>query len=313
METRKELVFIGLGRMGLAMSIRLAEQGYLVHGFDPSEEALEAARQNGVKAYPSQERAVAAMEGRRVVWVMVPSKYVDGVLATLRKQLTKDDIIIDGGNSFFKDSLHRHHDLDREEINFIDVGTSGGVDGARNGASLMIGGDPEPVAETEHIYKALAAPNGYGLVGGPGAGHFVKMIHNGIEYGMMGALAEGVNILHEHEEGLEINIDESLKAYEHGSIISSSLTSWLVDAYQTPGYLERIAGVVPRGETEMEMEYVVNHNHARVLNAALTQRKLTRVEPSRTGSLISAMRNQFGGHHTLPSKANREEHADTDK
>ena len=125
------------------------------------------------------------------------------------------------------------------------------------------------------------------------------MIHNGIEYGMMGALAEGVNTLHEHEAGLGLNIMQALKAYENGSIISSSLTSWLVDAYQIPGYLDKIAGIVPKGETEMEMEYIVNHNHSRVLNAALTQRKLTRVEPSRTGALISAMRNQFGGHKTL--------------
>ena len=299
MEQIKEFAFIGLGRMGLAMTTHLVEQGYTIHGFDVDGGAREAAQAAGVTSHDSIESAINALPEHKVVWIMVPSRFVDTVIASVRKQVTKHDIIIDGGNSFFKDSLHRHHALDHEGIWFVDVGTSGGVEGARCGASLMVGGDKEAVDPIAHIFTDLAAEDGYGFVGGPGAGHFVKMIHNGIEYGMMGALAEGVNILHEHEDGLEINVMEALKAYEHGSIISSALTSWLVDAYETPGYLEKIAGVVPRGETEMEMEYVVDHNHARVLNAALTQRKLTRVEPSRTGSLISAMRNQFGGHKTI--------------
>ncbi|MDA8596970.1 NAD(P)-binding domain-containing protein, partial [Candidatus Pacebacteria bacterium] len=233
---------------------------------------------------------------KKVVWLMVPSKYVDDVIAETVGKLTRGDCIIDGGNSFFKDSVFRHHDLAGRGIQFIDCGTSGGVEGARCNASLMVGGDRPIVKKYEHIFQALAITNGYGHVGGPGAGHFVKMVHNGIEYGMMGAIAEGMNVLHEHREGMHLNITEAIKAYEHGSIIESNLISWLSDAYEKKGNLESIAGTVPKGETEMEMEYLVSHNKVRVLSAALTQRKLTRSEPSFTGTLISAIRNEFGGH-----------------
>lgn len=306
-----EFAFIGLGRMGLAMTTHLVEKGYAIHGFDVNEDARQAAAAAGVTVHATIAETLAALPSQKIVWMMVPSRLVDQVLTDVRSDLTTGDILIDGGNSFFKDSLHRHHDLDSSGIHFIDVGTSGGVSGARCGASLMAGGDKIAIDRVAEIFTDLAATDGYGYVGGPGAGHFVKMIHNGIEYGMMGALAEGVNILHEHEDGLELDVMEALKAYEHGSIISSALTSWLADAYKQPGYLSKIAGTVPKGETEMEMEYIVNHNHARVLNAALTQRKLTRVEPSRTGSLISAMRNQFGGHKTITT--DQTDHENTDK
>ena len=295
---KKELVFIGLGRMGAAMSAHLVEQGYEIHGYDVNPDARTKATKEGVIVYDSPESAVKAMYGEKVVWMMVPSKFVEDVLADITPHLQTDDCIIDGGNGFFKDSIKRHTDFAVRGINFIDCGTSGGVSGARHGASLMVGGDKEVVEKYQHIFKALATERGYGFVGGPGAGHFVKMIHNGIEYGMMGALAEGMSILEEHKGGLDINLPEVIKAYEHGSIISSNLVSWLSDAYNTPGYLEQIAGEVPKGETEMEMEYIVNHNRVPVLGAALEQRKRTRIEPSVTGTLISAMRNKFGGQKT---------------
>lgn len=298
--TSKEFAFIGLGRMGLAMCTKLVEEGYTIHGFDTDERARATAATAGVTIYESIKDCIEATPtGPRVVWLMIPSRFVESVLKQAKKQLSADDIIIDGGNSFFKDTIYRHDELAQNDIHLIDVGTSGGVTGAREGASLMVGGEPEIVTQVEHIFNTLATKDGFGHVGGPGSGHFVKMIHNGIEYGMMGALAEGLNILHEHEDGLGIDVCEAIKAYEHGSIISSNLLNWLSDAYDKPGYLEKIAGVVPRGETEMEMEYIIDHNHARVLQAAVTQRKLTRLEPTRTGALIAAMRNQFGGHQTV--------------
>lgn len=303
----KEITFIGLGRMGMAMSTQLIEQGFTVHGYDVLQESRSEAETAGVRTYYSIKEALEAQnQNEKVVWLMVPSKHVGDVLDEAIQYLTARDIIIDGGNSFFKDSVRRHDDLADRKIRFIDCGTSGGVLGARTGASLMVGGELETVRQVEHIFTALAVKDGYGHVGGPGAGHFVKMIHNGIEYGMMGALAEGVNILEDHKEGLSINISEALKAYEHGSIISSKLTTWLAQAYNQPNFLEQIAGSVPKGETEMEMEYIVNHNHARVLQAAVTQRKLTRLEPSVTGTLISAMRNMFGGH--VVHKKSHEDH-----
>ena len=295
----KEIIFIGLGRMGAAMTANLVEKDYKVHGFDVSEEARNIAKKNGVLTYDSISDAVNAMEGTKVVWVMVPSKFVDSVLKELYDILIAKDIIIDGGNSFFKETLIRSKVATEKNIHYIDCGTSGGVDGARHGASLMVGGNKVVVSEIEHIFEALAALNGYGHVGGPAAGHFVKMVHNGIEYGMMGAIAEGLSLIEEYKEPCAINISEVLKAYEHESIITSNLISWLSDSYNTEGYLESIAGEVPKGETEMEMEFIVEQSKTPVLEAALNQRKATRENPSRVGTLISAMRNQFGGHKTI--------------
>lgn len=295
----KELVFIGLGRMGAAMTANLIEQGYTVHGFDVSTETRAEAAKNGVKTYATTSEAVHAMKGTKVIWLMVPSKFVDEALYEIYNCLAVGDIIIDGGNSFFKDTLRRAEEATAKEFIYIDCGTSGGVDGARHGASLMVGGNEAVVKDIEHIFKALAAPNGYGHIGNTGSGHFVKMVHNSIEYGMMGAIAEGINYIEDHQEELQIDMTELLKPFENGSIITSNLMSWLADAYRAEGYLEEIAGKVPKGETETEMEYVAETGSTPVLEAALEQRKATRDTPSRTGTLIAAMRNQFGGHKTI--------------
>jgi len=181
-----QIAFIGLGRMGAAMTARLAEQDYEVHGYDAAEDARTTAAKDGVQVHATLAEAVNALSTPRLVWMMVPSKYVDDVLQELRPLLANDDTIIDGGNSFFKDTISRHQNLIAENIHYIDCGTSGGVVGARNGASLMVGGSTSTVARFEHIFHDLATENGYGHVGETGAGHFVKMVHNGIEYGMMG-------------------------------------------------------------------------------------------------------------------------------
>jgi 6-phosphogluconate dehydrogenase len=298
----KELIFIGLGRMGNAMTSRLIEQGYTVHGFDVDTAARSAAAENGVTTYETISQAITSMSGRKVVWVMVPSTFVDGVLADVYTELAAEDIVIDGGNTFFKDTKRRAAEALEKEINYVDCGTSGGVDGARHGASLMVGGLDSVVHDIDHIFIALAAPDGYAHIGASGSGHFVKMVHNGIEYGMMGAIAEGMNFIEQHGVEMELKPVKALTPYKNGSIISSSLINWLAEAYQTQGYLEQIAGEVPKGETEMEMEYIVSKKVSPVLEAALQQRKDTREHPSRTGTLISAMRNQFGGHKTITKK-----------
>lgn len=295
----KELVFIGLGRMGAAMTEHLVEEGYTVHGYDVSAEARATAKAFGVTVYDSVAEAISGMAGQKAVWLMVPSQFVDDALSEVQSNLTAGDIIIDGGNTFFKDTIARAQVASEKGLHYVDCGTSGGVGGARHGASLMVGGAQEAVASIEHIFTTLAAPGGYGHVGKTGAGHFVKMVHNGIEYGMMGAIAEGLNFIESEQSDLDIDVLAALQPYEHGSIISSSLMSWLADSYTQPGYLEGIAGEVPKGETEMEMEYIVEQNKTPVLGAALEQRKATRQQPSRTGTLISAMRNQFGGHKTI--------------
>lgn len=302
MTERKQLVLVGLGKMGAAIGAHLVTQGYTVHGYDSNSATRTAAAGCGILVHDSIEDAITAQMGIKVVWIMVPAGKVSSVIGKVRKKLSKDDVIIDGGNSFFQDSIHRHHDLAVEDIHFIDCGTSGGVTGARFGASLMVGGDKEVIEKHKEVFTDLAVKNGFGHVGEAGAGHFVKMVHNAIEYGMMGAIAEGINILHEHHEGLGLDIQEALKPYQHGSIIESKLMDWVVSAYHQEGYLDKIAGEVPKGETEMDMEYLATHENVRVLDAALMQRKLSRLKPNFIGTLIAAMRHQFGGHNVL-SKA----------
>lgn len=303
---QKELTFIGLGKMGGAMTARLCEKGFTVYGFDTNPEMRDQARKHGVHVFDTLQEAVqASADTHKIVWLMIPARFVEDTLSALAPLLTKGDIIIDGGNSFFKDTIERESLFEAKGIAYVDCGTSGGVDGARNGASLMVGCEKSVFPRVKHVIEALATENGYGYVGEPGAGHFVKMVHNGIEYGMMGAIAEGINILDTHKQGLSLNIKEALKPFEHGSVIESNLISWLSDAYNIEGYLEHIAGKVPVGETEVEMEYLTEHEQVLVLQAALQQRKLTRDNPSFIGALISAMRNQFGG-HVVVQKTNHE-------
>ncbi len=298
----KVIGFIGLGRMGLNMATLLVEKGYRVVGYNRSEEARIAAKAVGVEVVDDISSLITALPLPKVVWVMVSSSAVDAVLNELTPQLSPGDTIIDGGNSFYKDSIRRHKALKEKELKFLDCGTSGGMDGARHGASIMVGGRPEVFAEHEHIFASLATKDGYARVGNEGAGHFVKMIHNGIEYGMMGAIAEGMTILHEHEEEFGIKLEEVFKPYEHESIITSKLVSWLKKAYDE-GQIDLITGEVPRGETESEMEHIVTLGDVKVLEGALAQRKATREKASYLGKLIAAMRNQFGGHSVIKREA----------
>lgn len=292
----KELIFIGLGRMGLAMTSRLVEAGFTVHGFDLDEKSRQEAAEIGVLTYSSLAETIQQMPERKIVWLMVPSKSVDDVISETTPCLKLGDIVIDGGNSFFKDTLHRSNEFSRNQIHFVDCGTSGGMRGARHGAAIMVGGEKSVVKEIEPIFETLAMKNGYAHVGKTGAGHFVKMVHNGIEYGMMGAIAEGMSYIEDHQSEFEIDVKQVLNPYQHGSIVTSNLMDWMADSYRTEGYLEAIAGEVPRGETEEEMEYIITAGKTPVLAASVEQRKATRGNPSRIGTLLSAMRNQFGGH-----------------
>lgn len=287
--------FVGLGRMGMAMVERLHEAGWSVLAYDRNEAARKEAEMKGVKTAESIEAMCAALPARRVVWLMITSSAVDAVLAEVIPHLSAEDVVIDGGNSFYKDSLRRFEELTTKGLEFVDVGTSGGITGARHGASVMIGGTDPMFAFLEPLFKVLATEGGYAHVGGPGGGHFVKMVHNGIEYGMMGALAEGHALLEEQQSMLDLRIKEVLKPYSRESIIASKLMNWLRDAYETD-QVSHIEGVVPRGETEHEMEHVVTLGDMPILSAALGQRRKTRDMSSRVGVLIAAMRNQFGGH-----------------
>jgi len=300
-DNTKEIGFIGLGRMGFNMSTHLVEKGFRVIGVDPNTEIKASALDAGIEVANDYQDMINKLPVTKVIWLMVPSALVDMVLVELIPLLNAGDTVIDGGNSFYQNSLRRHKLLNEKKINFLDVGVSGGVVGARYGASLMIGGNTELFKKYEYLFAALAAENGYARVGNEGAGHFVKMVHNGIEYGMMGAVAEGMNVLHEHEGELGIDIREVFKPYEHESIITSKLVSWLRKAYED-GQIETLKGEVPTGETEAEMEFITTISDVKVLEAALAQRRATRVEESYIGKLLSAMRYQFGGHKTIAKK-----------
>ncbi|MFM2374541.1 MAG: hypothetical protein RLZZ234_536 [Candidatus Parcubacteria bacterium] len=298
---QQHIGFIGLGRMGLNMATLLVEKGYRVVGYNRSDAPRAEAQRAGVEVVASLSSLVESLAAPRVVWLMVPSAAVTTVLEQLVPLLSAGDTVIDGGNSFYVDSIARHHALAAKNISFLDCGTSGGMKGARYGASLMVGGAKEIFERHEHIFSALAAPHGYARVGNMGAGHFVKMVHNGIEYGMMGALAEGVSLLHDHAQKFDINLTAVLKPYEHESIITSKLVTWLREAFDE-GQIDSIKGEVPPGETESEMEHITTLGPVKVLEAALAQRKETRMAPSYIGKLIAAMRNQFGGHKVIPTE-----------
>ena len=288
--------FVGLGRMGYNMVLNLIEQGDEVVVYNRSPKNTRSlAKKKGVVGSFSLEEMVGGLRGRKVIWLMISAgKPVEEVLKDLVPLLKRGDIIIDGGNSNFKDSIKRYFELKKEGINLLDCGVSGGILGARNGASMMVGGNKKIFEKVEKLFRHMCVKDGYGYMGKTGSGHFVKMVHNGIEYGMMGAIAEGVTAVRDYP--LKIDFKKAIKVYANGSIIESKLMSWLLDSYDKKGYLNSISGEVPLGETEKEMEDLEKIAKMDILRQARKMRVETRKKPSYAGKLISAIRNQFGGH-----------------
>src|SRR3989344_6733380 len=222
-----KLGFIGLGRMGLNMVFNLVDNKHQVVAYNRSPDPVaEAAKYGAIPAHSLQE-LIDKLPSPKIVWIMIKSgQPVDDMIAQLVPLLQKEDIIIDGGNSYFEDSKRRYAELKKKGIHFLDCGTSGGMEGARHGACMMIGGEKEIFQKVEVLFKDMCVKDGYGYMGSTGAGHFVKMVHNGIEYGMMGAIAEGMQAI--KDSSLNINPHQATKVYAHGSIISSRLVDWLL-------------------------------------------------------------------------------------
>ena len=288
----KKLGFIGLGRMGKNMVMNLLEHGHYVVAHNRSAPSIqEVAAKGALPAYTIEE-LVEQLDHQKIIWLMIPAgRPVDLMLERLLPHLNQGDLIIDGGNSFYQDSLRRYKMLKRRGIRFLDCGTSGGQDGARSGACMMIGGEPDAFKEAEVFFRDMCVADGYGFMGKAGSGHFVKMVHNGIEYGMMGAIAEGMAAIREQR----IDATEVARVYAHGSIIESKLMSWLRSGMEDPGF-KSISGEVPKGETEAEMKMLEQLAKMPILHQARLMRVRTRKQPSYAGKLIAAMRNQFGGH-----------------
>lgn len=293
----KKIGFIGLGRMGTNMVENLLDHKYKVVVYNRSPEPTKKLVRKGAIPSYSLEEFVKKLGKNKIIWIMIKSgKPVDETIKKLLPHLDKNDIIIDGGNSFYKDSIKRYDFLKKKKINFLDCGTSGGIQGARHGACMMVGGDKKTYEKIEFLFRDFCAKDAYAYVGKSGAGHFVKAIHNGVEYVMMGGLGEGFEILNKNKNKLNINLKEVSKVYANASIIEGKLTKWLWKSFKEKNYLEKIKGVVPLGETEKELEAINKEYKMNLIKTAINQRKLTRKKSSYAGKIISALRNKFGGH-----------------
>ena len=295
-----DLGMIGLGRMGGDMSRRLLRGGHRVVVYDAQSEAVEGLEGEGAIGATSIQDLVEQLEPPRAAWVMVPSgEPTETTIAVLADALSPGDVIIDGGNSNYKDSVRRAAWLTERGLSFLDAGTSGGVWGLEGGYSLMVGGDLEVFSRLEPIFQTLAPgpDRGYGRVGPAGAGHFVKMVHNGIEYGMMQAFAEGFELM-KAKEDFSLDLAQVSEIWRHGSVVRS----WLLDLTaaaleEDPGLDALQAYVEDSGEGRWTVQESVDLSvPAPVISAALQARFRSRQERPFGARLLAAMRNQFGGH-----------------
>jgi 6-phosphogluconate dehydrogenase len=295
-----QLGLIGLGKMGGFMAERIHNAGHQVVGFDFNAEAVAKLSASGNVGSHSLEEMVSKLEAPRAVWMMVPSgDPVDQTIAKLEKLLSPGDIIIDGGNSNYKDTIRRHGEVTAKGLQYVDCGTSGGVWGLKEGYSMMIGGDKEPVEHLRPIWEALApAPDkGWGHVGPSGAGHFVKMVHNGIEYGMMQAYAEGFTIM-EKKEVLDLNLPQIARIWQYGSVVRSWLLDLTADALEKNPTLDGLeAYVADSGEGRWTVFEAIDLNvSAPIITESLIRRIRSREENNFTDRMIAIQRNAFGGH-----------------
>jgi len=291
---------IGLGKMGNFMAQRLMKGGHDVTGFDPNEKAREALADAGGRAVDSLDKLVEALKPPRAVWMMVPAgRIVDETVAALNDRLGKGDVVIDGGNSYYKDDQRHAGLLSAKGIDYVDCGTSGGVWGLKEGYSMMVGGDEIVVERLKTIFEVLAPGKnkGWGRVGPVGAGHFVKMVHNGIEYGMMQAYAEGFSIL-KHKDEFKLDLGRIAEIWRYGSVVRSWLLDLTADALQRNPEMEGLAPyVVDSGEGRWTVAEAIDLDvPAPIITASLIERLRSRDTDSFSDKLLSAMRNEFGGH-----------------
>ncbi len=295
-----KLGMVGLGKMGANMVRRLMLNQHELVVYDINPTASNALREEGAMPAKSLEEMVQLLDPPRVVWVMLPAGTVtESTVVMLARLLQPGDIVIDGGNSNFKDSLRRAEMLAEKGLHFIDVGTSGGVWGLKEGYSMMIGGPEEAVAHCHTIFEALApSPStGWGRVGPSGAGHYAKMVHNGIEYGMMQAYAEGFAILHARQDLIR-NLGEVARIWQHGSVVRSWLLDLTAEALAEDDQLTGIEGFVPdSGEGRWTVADAIDLNvPAPVITLALIMRLASRQADNYANKLLAVMRNKFGGH-----------------
>jgi 6-phosphogluconate dehydrogenase len=288
-----QLGMVGLGRMGSGMTERLERDGHEVKTYDPKVPSTAG----------SLQELAQQLEPPRASWLMIPAgEITENAFKELLSALEPGDTIVDGGNSNFRDSQRRYREAQQRQLHFVDTGVSGGIWGLREGFCLMVGGDEEPVSRLEPIFRSLAPEDGYAHVGPSGAGHFVKMVHNGIEYGLMQAYGEGFEIMHASE--FDLDLHEIAGIWRNGSVVRSWLLELLHNAFEQDGSeLEKIEGYVEdSGECRWTVFEAINESvPAPAISAALYARFASRQDESFSAKVAAALRNQFGGHAVKPA------------
>ena len=292
---------VGLGKMGSSIALRALRMKMSVAGFDKAGTPIDLAQAGLIEAR-SLERLAEALDPPRIIMLYVPAgRLVDDLLDALAEMLEPCDVAADAGNSYWGDSIRRHARLASRGIHFVDVGTSGGPDGALNGACFMVGGDQDPVSRIEPVLRALAADGGYVHAGGPGAGHFVKLVHNGIEFGMLQAIAEGVDLLERYQERLPVA--DVLRCWKHGSVVRSWLLALMEGTYREVGDLSKVP---PYVEDTGEVNWLVGDALRMevpipVITQSVVQLVASRDDRRNWARAIAMMRHAFGGHPYGPN------------
>ncbi|MHC8968386.1 decarboxylating 6-phosphogluconate dehydrogenase [Priestia aryabhattai] len=287
---------VGLGKMGINLGQNLLDQRHDVVAFDVNSNAVKQMKEYGASGVSSLQELVQSLETPRVVWLMVPHTVVDSVISEVNPLLAEGDIVIEAGNSHYKESIRRYNELKENKIRFMDVGTSGGMEGARNGACYMIGGDREAWEIVEPIFRDTAVENGYFYAGEAGSGHFLKMVHNGIEYGMMAAIGEGFEVLEKSQ--FDYDYEKVARVWNNGSVIRSWLMELTENAFSKDAKLDDIKGVMnSSGEGKWTVETALDLQTATpVIAMSLLMRYRSLEDDTFTGKVVSALRNEFGGH-----------------
>lgn len=288
---------VGLGKMGSNIAHNLLDNHVEVVGYDINDEVRKSVADQGIDVAHSLDALFQSLPERKIIWLMVPcGKATEDSIQGLKEFMQADDILIDAGNSNFHDSIRHAQELKEIGIHFLDVGTSGGVSGARNGACLMVGGDPEAVAFLEPVFKAIAQEDGYLHTGEAGSGHFLKMVHNGIEYGMMEAIAEGFHVL--HESNFDYNLEAVAKNWNHGSVIRSWLMELAEQQFGAHADLADIKGVVDAsGEAKWTVESALDFEvPVPAIALSLMVRNASKQDDNFACKVLSVLRNGFGGH-----------------
>jgi 6-phosphogluconate dehydrogenase len=292
-----QIGIIGLGKMGFNLALNLQRNGYDVVANDVNSEFLQNISKEGIQTAATLADLTEKLKDRRVIWMMVPAgAIVDTVIDSLLPYLQPKDILIDGGNSNYKDSKRRYAALKAQGIDYLDCGTSGGTSGALDGACTMIGGDKEVYDYVSKVFEAISVPDGSLYTGAAGSGHFTKMVHNGIEYGMMQSIAEGFEVF-EHSE-FDIDFKKTAKLFNHGSVIRSWLMELTESAFSKDPQLDSIKGIMhSSGEGKWTLEEALDLGvPTPVIALSIMMRYRSQMQDTFSGKVVAALRNEFGGH-----------------